>query len=143
MSTEIRVSAVAFLRHDGEHRTEVLTVRKRGTELFQFPGGKPEQGESPVDAAVREVHEETGVLLTVASLRPLGRYHAPAANEDGHTVVADVFTTVWTGGTPPPASEIAENRWAPLVTPDDAAHPLAPLMFRVFPAIAAGIPDLR
>ncbi|CAM5444036.1 NUDIX hydrolase [Corynebacterium variabile] len=103
MSTEIRVSAVAFLRHDGEHRTEVLTVRKRGTELFQFPGGKPEQGESPVDAAVREVHEETGVLLTVASLRPLGRYHAPAANEDGHTVVADVFTTVWTGGTPPPA----------------------------------------
>ncbi len=147
MSTEIRVSAVAFLRHDGEHRTEVLTVRKRGTELFQFPGGKPEQGESPVDAAVREVHEETGVLLTVASLRPLGRYHASAANEDGHTVVADVFTTVWTGGTPPPASEIAENRWAPLgtpeVTPDDAAHPLAPLMFRVFPAIAAGIPDLR
>nr|WP_313357643.1 hypothetical protein [Corynebacterium variabile] len=86
-------------------------------------------------------------MLTVASLRPLGRYHAPAANEDGHTVVADVFTTVWTGGTPPPASEIAENRWAPLgtpeVTPDDAAHPLAPLMFRVFPAIAAGIPDLR
>lgn len=147
MSTEIRVSAVAFLRHDGEQRTEVLTVRKRGTELFQFPGGKPEQGESPVDAAVREVHEETGVLLPAASLRPLGRYHAQAANEDGHTVVADVFTTVWTGGTPPPAAEIAENWWAPLGTPeanpDDTAHPLAPLMSRVFPAIAAEIPDVR
>jgi 8-oxo-dGTP pyrophosphatase MutT (NUDIX family) len=147
VSAEIRVSAVAFLRPDAEHRTEVLTVRKRGTDLYQFPGGKPEPGESPVQAAVREVHEETGVLLSAASLRPVGRYRAPAANEDGHTVVADVFTTVWTGGTPTPAAEIVENRWAPLGTPEDTpedpAHPLAPLMFRVFPAIAAGLPDAR
>lgn len=147
MTAEIHVSAVAFLRLDGERRTEILTVRKRGTDLYQFPGGKPEPGESPVEAAVREVHEETGVLLPVESLRPVGRYRAPAANEDGHTVVAEVFTTEWTGDTPPPAAEIAENRWAPLgtpeATPDDPAHPLAPLMFRVFPAIAAGIPDAR
>ena len=36
----------------------VLTVRKRGTSMFMFPGGKPEAGESPVEAGVREVREE-------------------------------------------------------------------------------------
>lgn len=153
MTREIRVSAVAFLRAgrkhgvDGVRDVEVLTVRKRGTDLYQFPGGKPESGETPLDAAVREVHEETGVLLSAEALHPVGRYRAPAANETGHTVVADVFTTRWSGGTPPPAAEIAETRWVPLGTrdntPDDPEYPLAPLMFEVFPAIAAQCPAAR
>ncbi|WP_297007547.1 NUDIX domain-containing protein [uncultured Corynebacterium sp.] len=147
MTREIRVSAVALLRVLGVRRVEVLTVRKRGTDLYQFPGGKPEEGETALGAAIREVHEETGILLPAGALHPVGRYRAPAANEAGHTVVADVFTTRWAGGTPPPAAEIAETRWAPLgnsdSTPDDPGHPLAPLMFEVFPAIAARIPDAR
>ena len=46
----IRVSAVVIRDADGR----VLTVRKRGTSMFMFPGGKPDPGERPVDAAVRE-----------------------------------------------------------------------------------------
>jgi len=33
--------------------------------LMEFPGGKIEIGEEPVDAAIREVHEEVGVSIAV------------------------------------------------------------------------------
>lgn len=137
----IRVSAVAFVRDRADAPgPEILTVRKRGTDLYQFPGGKPEPGEDPVDTAVREVGEETGVTLPARALRPVGSFTAPAANESGHTVVAEVYTVDWDGGTPTVAAEIAEAHWTPLGTsgrtPEDPGFPLAPLMFRVFPAIA-------
>ena len=40
--------------------THFLMIMRRGGELG-FPGGKVEQGESLVDALVREVHEEVGI----------------------------------------------------------------------------------
>ncbi|MGP9650592.1 NUDIX domain-containing protein [Glutamicibacter sp. AOP38-B1-38] len=44
----------------GHEAGQVLAVRKRGTATFMVPGGKPEPGESPLDAGVREVSEELG-----------------------------------------------------------------------------------
>ncbi|MCM2675371.1 RNA deprotection pyrophosphohydrolase [Alkalicoccobacillus plakortidis] len=43
--------------------------KKRGLE---FPGGKVEQGESPLDAARREVFEETGA--SVKTIQYIGQY---------------------------------------------------------------------
>ena len=37
--------------------------------MWVFPGGHVEKGESPAEAAVREVFEETGVRVRVESLR--------------------------------------------------------------------------
>jgi ADP-ribose pyrophosphatase YjhB (NUDIX family) len=93
-----------------------------------------------VEAAVREVHEETGVLLTAASLRPLGRYRAPAANEDGHTVVADVFTTVWTGGTP--HSGRRDRREPVGAVGNTGGHPGGPCA-PAGPADVPGVPGYR
>ncbi len=45
--------------------------------MWAFPGGALEPGETPVDAAVREVHEETGVVLEASSLVPWHRWLTP------------------------------------------------------------------
>ena len=85
----IHVSAVVFR----DVNDKVLTVRKRGTEKFMFPGGKPELGESALDTAIREVKEEIGIGLEAKQLTQIGVFEAPAANEAKHTVVATVFLT--------------------------------------------------
>ncbi|MDN6137889.1 NUDIX domain-containing protein [Corynebacterium sp.] len=125
----IHVSAVVFR----DVNDKVLTVRKRGTEKFMFPGGKPELGESVLDTAIREVKEEIGIGLDAKQLTQIGVFEAPAANEAKHTVVATVFT--YDGDTiePQMAAEIAELSW---VSPDQPDVVLAPLLADfVFPAI--------
>lgn len=125
----IHVSAVVF--RDVNDR--VLTVRKRGTEKFMFPGGKPELGESALDTAIREVKEEIGIGLEAKQLTQIGVYEAPAANEAKHTVVATVFTYGGATIEPQMAAEIAELSW---VSPDQPDVVLAPLLADfVFPAI--------
>jgi len=129
MVEEIHVSAVVLRNEDGG----VLTVRKRGTRRFMFPGGKPKPGESAADTAVREAREEVGVELDPHALHPLGTFRADAANEDGAEVVATVFThpAVAVGEA---AGEIEEIRWQPLLDhyPDDVAPLLA---HHVLPAL--------
>ncbi|MGO1497365.1 NUDIX hydrolase [Agrococcus casei] len=106
----ITVSAVLFLRADAR----VLTVRKRGTEMFMLPGGKPESGESAADCARREVLEELGIELKSIDIEPFGEFDAPAANEAGFTVHADVFrasASVAAAIEPVASAEIVEVRW--------------------------------
>src|SRR3989344_2367397 len=46
---------------------EILLMRdiKNGNEYYCFPGGSIEEGEAPSHAAVREMHEETGLAARV------------------------------------------------------------------------------
>lgn len=118
---EIRVSAVVLRRGDGA----VLMVRKRGTSMFMNPGGKPEPGECPRACAVREVAEELQLDLDGTRLVELGTHVAAAANESGHTVVADCFLyPVPVPDSVAPAAEIDAVRW---VTTTDHSPDLAPL----------------
>ncbi|MBC6460291.1 NUDIX domain-containing protein [Actinomadura sp. HBU206391] len=71
----------------------MLTVRARGRDLLYLPGGKREPGEDDIAAVSREVREELGVVLTAASLRPLGVVEAPAHDQpDGVRVRMACFT---------------------------------------------------
>ncbi len=83
----IRVSAVLAVDDDGR----LLVVRKRGTEIWMQPGGKPEPGETPAETLARELHEELGVRLDPDDLEPLGTFTTAAANEASTTLIADVF----------------------------------------------------
>ncbi|MDO4919002.1 NUDIX domain-containing protein [Kocuria sp.] len=120
----IKVTGVVLRRTSDGH---VLTVRKRGTRMFMFPGGKPEAGETPVETGIREVREELGVELTAADLTPVGEWHSDAANEPGHGLHSHVFlSTRPLTATPEPAAEIEELRWQPLDGVEDVPD-LAPL----------------
>ncbi|APT91616.1 hypothetical protein CPHO_00245 [Corynebacterium phocae] len=117
---EVHVSAVVFTDHAGRH----LGVRKRGTASFMFPGGKPEPGETPAQTAVREIAEEIGVHAREVDLIPLGQRRAPAANEPGYTVVADMFAYP-RPVIPALGNEIVEYAWVDHSAPHVALAPLS------------------
>lgn len=122
----IRVCALVVLDEAGR----LLTVRKRGTRLFMFPGGKPEPGETPEQTTVREAAEELGVRLDTAALTDHGTVVSRAANEPGRVLVARVLEHPWVPGTRASA-EIAELRWTDLRALDEEDHDLAPLTVEV------------
>ena len=108
-------------------RGKTLLVRKRGTEIFMLPGGKRDGDESAMDALARELDEELGCGLDRATCRTLGLYRAPAANEPGFTVEAELFAAGLLGE-PRASGEIDALAW---IDPDDEpAYPLAPLALR-------------
>ncbi|MGX1738908.1 NUDIX hydrolase [Corynebacterium flavescens] len=125
---EIVVSAVVFRDSAGK----VLTVRKKGSTLFQLPGGKPEPGETSQATAVREIREEIGVEIAEVDLQPVGVFRAAAANEAGCSVKATVFRYKATID-PHIDAEIDEFAWIDPSLPD---LPLAPLLKQeLFPII--------
>jgi 8-oxo-dGTP diphosphatase len=84
----IRAVGAVITRADGR-----LLLIKRGNEpgrgLWSLPGGRVEPGESDVEAVAREVHEETGLVVTVGELA--GRV------QRGRYDIADYFATVVSG----------------------------------------------
>jgi 8-oxo-dGTP diphosphatase len=73
----------AWIERDGE-----FLILKRNEEPFRgrwdLPGGFVEMGESPADAAVREVKEETG--LAVEPLELIGAFTSEYGTTGRHTV---------------------------------------------------------
>ncbi|TFF35890.1 NUDIX domain-containing protein [Pseudomonas sp. RIT623] len=106
MLKTIRIAAALLL--DSQGRT--LLVRKRGTLAFMQPGGKIDPGESPAQALVRELHEELGLHVDPAEAIHLGQFSAPAANEPGFEVHAELFRVDCLAAVVP-AAEIEEVTW--------------------------------
>jgi 8-oxo-dGTP diphosphatase len=101
-----------------------LVVRKRGTQSFMQPGGKLEQHEDAAVALVRELREELGLVVDPSLPTYLGRFTAPAANEPGSAVEAELFRVAIADDVTPLA-EIEEAIWIDPGAADDLV--LAPL----------------
>jgi len=136
MRDRIVVSAVCVFDDAGR----LLTVRKRGTAMFMHPGGKPEPGETAVQAAARELAEEVGIVVRPRELELLGVWIADAANEAATDIEATVFIAPGTWQATP-AAEIAEIRWLDISGPANGSplpRDLAPLLTdHILPLLAA------
>ena len=102
----IRIAAALLIGPDGR----TLLVRKRGTLAFMQPGGKIEPHEQPITALARELEEELALKIDPANATYLGHFSAPAVNEPGFEVQAELFL-LHTQQSVAPAAEIEEVQW--------------------------------
>ena len=100
---------VACLRGD-----EVLLIRRgRPPRLgeWSLPGGRIEPGERAVDAALRELREETGIEAEIVGLVDVVDGLFPEAGV--HYVLID-YAARWISGEPVAGDDAADARFVPL-----------------------------
>lgn len=105
---------------------QLLTVRKKNTHKFMFPGGKFQPGENAEAAIRREVREELSCDIDPKTFKPLGKFSTIAANEANTQLIATVFQGGLIG-MPTASNEIAELQWISIMTEEPALE-LAPLL---------------
>lgn len=109
--------ALCFLFRDTESGSEVLLGLKKtgfGTGRIVTLGGGIESGETAAQAAVREVAEEAGVVVTEQNLTRLGRIRWNFPARPASDMDAAVFTAVqWRGE--PTASDEVDPQWYSVV----------------------------
>ena len=67
----VLVSAVALIDADGRVLLAQRPEGKSMAGLWEFPGGKVEEGETPEAALIRELQEELGIDTWASCLAPL------------------------------------------------------------------------
>jgi 8-oxo-dGTP diphosphatase len=67
----ILVAACALIDIDGRVLLAQRPAGKPMAGLWEFPGGKVEDGERPEDTLIRELNEELGITVRDACLAPL------------------------------------------------------------------------
>ncbi|MBD0865262.1 MAG: 8-oxo-dGTP diphosphatase MutT [Rhodobacteraceae bacterium] len=91
----ILVSAVALIDVDGRVLLTQRPENKSMSGLWDFPGGKVEDGETPEQALSRELHEELGISTWSSCLAPLT--FASHAYPDFHLLMPLFACRKWDG----------------------------------------------
>lgn len=90
---------MAIFQHD-----RLLLTKRNDFEIWCLPGGAIEEGESLVEAAVREVREETG--LEVKATHLIGLYSQITPQTTGHTLLFGGYPVG--GGLEPDPNEVID-----------------------------------
>ena len=101
------VSAVALIDADGRVLMAKRPEGKSLAGLWEFPGGKVEDGELPEAALIRELKEELGIDVAESCLAPLT--FASHAYDDFHLLMPLYVCRRWKGI--PQPMEGQELKW--------------------------------
>ena len=88
------IGGVRVIVLDDENRMLMVCQHHEDRDIWMVPGGGIEEGESSLEAAVREVEEETGLDIEVQKLL----WHVEEVSERGQRFV-NFFLGEMTGGT--------------------------------------------
>ncbi|WP_343525935.1 (deoxy)nucleoside triphosphate pyrophosphohydrolase [Sphingomonas sp.] len=115
------VVAAALVDREGRVLLQQRPMGKTLAGLWEFPGGKLEPGESPEEALVRELHEELGITVSLATLEPAG--FATELLADRHLLLLLYVIRAWQGS--PVALEADGLLWRTTVAMGDLPMPPA------------------
>ncbi len=101
------VAAIALIDADGRVLLTRRPKQKPMADLWEFPGGKIEQGETPEQCLIRELREELAIDVSENCLAPLTFSSHPY--QDFHLLLLLYACRVWSG-TPIPM-EGQETAW--------------------------------
>jgi len=90
------------------HEDYVWVVRRRDTSQLGVMGGFSMIGETAEESVVRELVEETGILVSATSLSLLGVYSDPNRDKRRHTTSAVYLVQLPEGATPKPADDVKD-----------------------------------
>ncbi len=114
-----------------KYRDKWLYTRHTERRTWETAGGHIEPGETPLDAAKRELYEETGALQF--QIRPLFDYHADNSSaKPGDYAAGQVFLAEIETFGPMPEYEMAETSlWDSHPPIDELTYPaILPILFR-------------
>ncbi len=123
------VVAAALTNESGEILLQKRPAGAQMAELWEFPGGKVDAGESPESALVRELREELGIQVNAESLTPLTFASEPLG--DKNLLLLLYGCTQWTGT--PSAIYASELRW--VLPPDMAGMEMPPADYPLVDAL--------
>ncbi len=104
------VVAGALRRSDGRWLMHRRPPFKHHGNLWEFPGGKVEPGETPGDALIRELREELGITVARSAIRPASFADGGLGVAHGGIVILLYTVTEWTG-TPQALEDGAHIDW--------------------------------
>lgn len=90
---------------------KVLLGRPQGKEFFISPGGFIEEGETPEQALIRELHEELTIITNENNIKKFETFHTEEIINENMRLKMDAhIVEVWEGE-PSPSREIEEILW--------------------------------
>jgi 8-oxo-dGTP diphosphatase len=128
----LTVVAAALVDEEGRVLLQRRAPGRAMAGLWEFPGGKVEEGERPEAALARELEEELGIVVETGWLSPAA--FASADNDGRHMLLLLYLCRKWRGE--PRPLDAAALEW---VRPDEmgllpmppADEPLIPLLARL------------
>lgn len=114
----------------------LMVKRGQGARVgdWAVPGGRQEFGETLAETAIREVREETGLIVEVGDIAWVGDALDDADPPAWHYTLVDFHATV-VGGELIAGDDALEVRWVPLA--EIRQLPLTPTMYELLDVLVA------